>query len=62
MMQFFKTLGMVTMATMPQKVGIDYLSVQEYIVSLNSLSIIFLGGNIWKKSLALMYTTNLPIN
>jgi len=40
-----KTLGMVAMA---KKVGIDFLSVQEYIVSWNSLSIIFLGARIYE--------------
>ena len=37
-----KTLGN-GMVAMAKKIGIDYLSVQEYIVSLNSFPIIFLG-------------------
>ena len=34
------------------KVGIDYLSVQEYIVSWNSFPIIFLGGGEFVKFLS----------
>ena len=36
------------MVAMAKKVGIDYLSVQEFIVSWNSFPLIFLGGRNWK--------------